>query len=147
MSQRFVKLLLSYDPQYSHSKQTSITIDDIVYVIDAGKVKETQFDPDMNLSRLVETWVNRAAARQRRGRAGRTRPGVCYKLYTRKQEVNMAEFPVPEILRVPLESISLSVKAARADEDVKVRGLMYITDARDSFNLRGCVLGILKPGY
>jgi len=64
--------------------------------------------------------VNQAAARQRRGRAGRTRSGFCYKLYTRKQEMNMAKFPVPEILRVPLESISLSVKAAREDEDVKV---------------------------
>lgn len=100
--------------------QTSITIDDVIYVIDAGRVKETQFDPETNLSSLVETWVNRAAARQRRGRAGRTRPGVCYKLYTRKQEKNMDKFPVPEILRVPLESISLSVKAAREDEDVKV---------------------------
>ncbi|PPQ77039.1 hypothetical protein CVT25_014856 [Psilocybe cyanescens] len=99
--------------------ETSITIDDVIYVIDAGKVKETQFDPDTNMSCLVETWVNRAAARQRRGRAGRTRPGVCYKLYTRKHEMNMARFPVPEILRVPLESISLSVKAAREDEDVK----------------------------
>ncbi|KAF4611691.1 hypothetical protein D9613_004209 [Agrocybe pediades] len=99
--------------------ETSITIDDIVYVIDSGKVKETQYDPDTNLSRLVEAWVNRAAARQRRGRAGRTRAGFCYKLYTRKQEMNMAKFPVPELLRVPLESISLAVKAAREDEDVK----------------------------
>ncbi|KAF8971676.1 P-loop containing nucleoside triphosphate hydrolase protein [Flammula alnicola] len=99
--------------------ETSITIDDVVFVIDAGKVKETQYDADTNLSRLVETWVTRAAARQRRGRAGRTQPGVCYKLYTRKQEAHMAKFPVPEILRVPLESISLSVKAAREDEDVK----------------------------
>ncbi|KAH9486308.1 Putative DEAH-box ATP-dependent helicase [Psilocybe cubensis] len=99
--------------------ETSITIDDIIYVVDAGKVKETQFDPETNMSRLVETWINRAAARQRRGRAGRTRPGVCYKLYTRKHELSMAPFPVPEILRVPLESISLSVKATREDEDVK----------------------------
>ena len=54
----------------------------------------------------------------------------------------MAKFPVPEILRVPLESISLSVKAAREDEDVKVRGL---SDARHSLNLRRCLLGILEP--
>jgi len=128
---------------FNTSKQTSITIDDIVYVIDAGKVKETQFDPDTNLSRLVETWVNRAAARQRRGRAGRTRPGVCYKLYTKKQEANMAKFPVPEILRVPLESISLSVKAAREDEDIKVRN--FITSVT-SHSWR-CILGILEPSY
>jgi HrpA-like RNA helicase len=105
-------------------RKTSITIDDVVYVIDAGKVKETQYDPEIGLSRLVETWVTRAAARQRRGRAGRTQPGVCYKLYTRKQEENMAKFPVPEILRVPLESLSLTVKVMREEEDVKV-GLLY----------------------
>ncbi|KNZ80627.1 Putative DEAH-box ATP-dependent helicase [Termitomyces sp. J132] len=100
--------------------QTSITIDDVIYVIDTGKVKENRFDPESSLSRLVEIFVTRAAARQRRGRAGRTQPGVCYKLYTRKQELNMAKFPLPEILRVPLESISLTVKVMREEEDVKL---------------------------
>ncbi|KAI0059514.1 P-loop containing nucleoside triphosphate hydrolase protein [Artomyces pyxidatus] len=99
--------------------ETSITIDDIVYVVDAGKVKETQYDTDSGLTRLVEQWVTRAAARQRRGRAGRTQPGTCFKLYTRAQERKMAPFPTPEILRVPLESIALTVKAARETEDVK----------------------------
>lgn len=100
--------------------QTSVTIDDVIYVIDTGRMKENQFDPETGLSRLVEIRVTQAAARQRRGRAGRTQPGVCYKLYTRKQELTMAEFPVPEILRVPLESISLTVKAMREEDDVKV---------------------------
>ncbi|KAF7981091.1 hypothetical protein HWV62_34789 [Athelia sp. TMB] len=100
--------------------ETSITIDDIIYVIDCGKVKETQYDPENGLSKLVEVWVTRAAGRQRRGRAGRTQPGVCYKLYTRKQEERMARFPIPEILRVPLESISLTVKVMREHEDVKL---------------------------
>ncbi|KAF8527391.1 P-loop containing nucleoside triphosphate hydrolase protein [Hysterangium stoloniferum] len=100
--------------------ETSITIDDVVYVIDTGKVKETSYDPETGLSRLEETWVTQAAARQRRGRAGRTRPGECYKLYTKKQEQEMGEFPIPEILRVPLESLSLSVKAVRETEDVKL---------------------------
>ena len=89
-------------------------------MVDTGKVKENQFDPENGISKLVETWVTRAAARQRRGRAGRTQPGVCYKLYTRKQEEQMTRFPVPEILRVPLESISLAVKVMRENEDVKV---------------------------
>ncbi|KAI9508352.1 P-loop containing nucleoside triphosphate hydrolase protein [Russula earlei] len=99
--------------------ETSITIDDIVYVIDAGKVKESQYDPESGLTKLIEQWITRAAGRQRRGRAGRTRPGVCYKLYTRWRENKMEQFPRPEILRVPLESICLSVKAMREDEDVK----------------------------
>jgi|ERR1700676_3050984 ATP-dependent RNA helicase DHX57 len=108
--------------------QTSITIDDVIYVVDTGKVKETQFDPEIGLSKLVETWVTRAAARQRRGRAGRTQPGMCYKLYTRNQEEKMARFPVPEILRVPLESISLTVKVMREEEDVKVSLQMFICE-------------------
>ncbi|KAF8265784.1 P-loop containing nucleoside triphosphate hydrolase protein [Lactarius quietus] len=99
--------------------ETSITIDDIVYVIDAGKVKETQYDPESSFTKLVEQWITRAAGRQRRGRAGRTRPGVCYKLYTRARERKMAQFPRPEILRVPLESICLAVKTTRGREDVK----------------------------
>ncbi|KAJ7070765.1 P-loop containing nucleoside triphosphate hydrolase protein [Mycena amicta] len=100
--------------------ETSITIDDVIYVVDAGKVKETQYDADTGMSLLVETYITRAAGRQRRGRAGRTQPGFCYKLYTRQQELNMAKYPVPEILRVPLESISLTVKVMREDEDVKL---------------------------
>ncbi|KAJ7492368.1 P-loop containing nucleoside triphosphate hydrolase protein [Mycena latifolia] len=100
--------------------ETSITIDDVIWVIDSGKVKETQYDAETSMSRLVEAYVTRAAGRQRRGRAGRTQPGFCYKLYTRKQEANMAKFPVPEILRVPLESISLTVKVMREEEDVKL---------------------------
>lgn len=64
--------------------------------------------------------VTRAAARQRRGRAGRTKPGECYKLFTRRDEENMRKFPVPEILRVPLESLSLQIKVMREDEDAKV---------------------------
>ncbi|KAG6889480.1 hypothetical protein C0992_004985 [Termitomyces sp. T32_za158] len=83
-------------------------------------MKENRFDPHIGISRLAEIWVTRAAARQRRGRAGRTQPGVCFKLYTRKQELNMADFPVPEILRVPLESISLTVKVMREEDDVKL---------------------------
>lgn len=83
-------------------------------------MKETQYDPETGLTKLVEQWVTKAAAKQRRGRAGRTKPGMCYKLYTRQQEKKMASFPKPEILRVPLESISLSVKAVREHENVKV---------------------------
>ncbi|EPT05932.1 hypothetical protein FOMPIDRAFT_1026812 [Fomitopsis schrenkii] len=95
--------------------ETSITIDDVIYVIDSGKVKETHYDSQRGLTSLEEQWVTRAAAKQRRGRAGRTRPGVCYKLYTRLQEQKMAAFPVPEIRRVSLDSIALTVKVVHRD--------------------------------
>ncbi|KAF2838029.1 ATP-dependent RNA helicase-like protein A [Patellaria atrata CBS 101060] len=92
--------------------ETSITIEDIVAVIDTGRVKETSFDPVTNMVKLQETWASRAACKQRRGRAGRVRAGKCYKLYTRNAETShMVERPDPEIKRVPLEQLCLSVKA------------------------------------
>ncbi|KAH9934840.1 P-loop containing nucleoside triphosphate hydrolase protein [Fomitopsis serialis] len=95
--------------------ETSITIDDIIYVVDCGKVKETRYDPQRSLTSLEEQWVTRAAAKQRRGRAGRTQPGICYKLFTRLQERKMAAFPIPEIQRVSLDSIALTVKVVHND--------------------------------
>jgi ATP-dependent RNA helicase DHX57 len=89
--------------------------------VDCGKVKETSYDPENGMSRLSEIWITRAAGRQRRGRAGRTQPGTCYKLYTRRQEDRFPAFPIPEIKRVPLESVALTVKVAKEGEDVKVR--------------------------
>jgi len=91
--------------------ETSITIEDIVAVIDLGKVKETSFDPQNNMVKLEEVWASRAACKQRRGRAGRVQAGKCYKLYTRNAEASMAERSEPEIRRVPLEQLCLSVRA------------------------------------
>lgn len=98
--------------------ETSITIEDIVAVIDTGRVKETSYDPKDNMVRLQEVWASQAACKQRRGRAGRVRAGTCYKLYTRKAEANMAARPDPEIRRVPLEQLCLSVKSMQGVDDV-----------------------------
>ena len=96
--------------------ETSITIKDVVAVIDLGRVKETSFDPQNNMVKLEEVWASRAACKQRRGRAGRVRAGKCYKLYTRNAEMTkMMERPEPEIRRVPLEQLCLSVKAMGVD--------------------------------
>lgn len=77
--------------------------------------------PDKDLTRLEEVLIARASARQRRGRAGRTRPGLCFKLYTRHTEsATMEEFSKPEILRVPLEQVSLSAKAMNEEGNVTV---------------------------
>jgi ATP-dependent RNA helicase DHX57 len=91
--------------------ETSITIDDVVAVIDTGKVKQTSFDAQSNMVKLQETMVSQAAAKQRRGRAGRTRAGDCYKLYTSEAESKMTARTEPEIVRVPLEQLYLSVRA------------------------------------
>ena len=74
-------------------------------------MKETSFDPSLSMVKLEEIWASKAACKQRRGRAGRVRAGDCYKLYTRQAEHNMAERPDPEIKRVPLEQLCLSIYA------------------------------------
>ncbi|KAI9357264.1 P-loop containing nucleoside triphosphate hydrolase protein [Zopfochytrium polystomum] len=91
--------------------ETSITIDDIVYVIDSGRMKETRFDPQKGMSSLEECWVSRANATQRRGRAGRVQEGTCIHLFTSsKMEIQLLEQQPPEIHRTPLEQICLRVK-------------------------------------
>lgn len=91
--------------------ETSITIPDIVAVIDTGRVKETAYDAMTSTQRLTEIWASKAACAQRRGRAGRVQEGICYKLFTRNAEAKMLERPDPEITRVPLEQLCLSVKS------------------------------------
>lgn len=98
--------------------ETSITVDDVVFVVDTGRVKETRFDPENGLQLLVEDWNSAAGARQRRGRAGRTKPGQCWKLYTRWQEKRLPAHAQPEILRTPLASLVLQVKALRGEDNV-----------------------------
>ncbi|XP_064611599.1 ATP-dependent DNA/RNA helicase DHX36-like [Liolophura sinensis] len=90
--------------------ETSITIDDVVYVIDCGKIKVKNFVPESNLTTLEPHWVSVANARQRRGRAGRVQPGECYHMFTRLKLSQMEEYLKPEILRTRLEEICLQIK-------------------------------------
>ena len=98
--------------------ETSITIEDIVAVIDTGRVKETSYDTESKIVRLQEVWASQASCRQRRGRAGRIREGTCYKLFTRNVEMSMRSHAEPEMRRVPLEQLCLSVKASSPQSDV-----------------------------
>ena len=90
--------------------ETSITIDDIVYVIDTGKIKMTKYNAKDNISTLLPEWVSLANARQRRGRAGRVQPGVCYHLFTRAREMMLDQYATPEMLRTRLEEVVLKIK-------------------------------------
>lgn len=91
--------------------ETSITIEDVEYVIDAGRCKETAYDERTRLRRLEEQWIDCASMRQRRGRAGRVRPGVCFHLYTRQRaEHHFDRHKRPEMQRAPLEDLCLQVK-------------------------------------
>ncbi|KAI4375529.1 hypothetical protein MLD38_013387 [Melastoma candidum] len=91
--------------------ETSITIDDVVYVIDSGKHKENRYNPLKKLTSMVEDWISQANAKQRRGRAGRVKPGTCFCLYTHhRYEKLMRPFQVPEMLRMPLVELCLQIK-------------------------------------
>ncbi|KAH9609039.1 hypothetical protein KSS87_007653 [Heliosperma pusillum] len=93
--------------------ETSITIDDVVFVVDCGKAKETSYDALNNTPCLLPTWISKVSAQQRRGRAGRVRPGVCYHLYPRCVYEAFSEYQLPEILRTPLQSLCLQIKSLK----------------------------------
>ncbi|KAF4803514.1 putative ATP-dependent RNA helicase YTHDC2 [Turdus rufiventris] len=90
--------------------KTSITVNDVVFVIDSGKVKEKSFDALSRVTMLKMGWISKASAIQRKGRAGRCQPGVCFRLFSRLRFQNMLEFQSPELLRMPLQEICLYTK-------------------------------------
>ncbi|XP_054724203.1 ATP-dependent RNA helicase DHX30-like [Uloborus diversus] len=90
--------------------ETSITINDVVYVVNCGLHKGTSFDCERGIASLGTQWITKANVRQRRGRAGRLQPGLCYHLFDRKTFMTMEEYPTPELLRTPLESVILDCK-------------------------------------
>tara|TARA_B100000780_G_scaffold256704_1_gene206048 strand:- start:549 stop:938 length:390 start_codon:yes stop_codon:yes gene_type:complete len=91
--------------------ETAITVDDVAYVIDTGRMKEKRFDPARRMESLEDVLVSRANAKQRRGRAGRCRPGVAFHLLTSHAHDTIAEDQqAPEVRRVPLERLVLTIK-------------------------------------
>lgn len=92
--------------------ETSLTIDGIYYVVDPGFVKQNAYDPRLGMDSLIVTPISQAQARQRSGRAGRTGPGKCYRLYTEAAYRNeMLPNPIPDIQRQNLASTILALKA------------------------------------
>ncbi|KAF7151906.1 hypothetical protein RHSIM_Rhsim02G0021600 [Rhododendron simsii] len=92
--------------------EASLTIDGIFYVIDPGFAKQNIYNPKQGLDSLVITPISQASAKQRAGRAGRTGPGKCYRLYTESAFHNeMSPASVPEIQRINLGMITLTMKA------------------------------------
>ncbi|KAL6514314.1 hypothetical protein OROHE_019056 [Orobanche hederae] len=91
--------------------ESSITIDDVVYVVDCGKAKETSYDALNKLACLLPSWISKASAHQRRGRAGRVQPGVCYRLYPKLIHDAMPQYQLPEMLRTPLQELCLHIKS------------------------------------
>ncbi len=89
--------------------ETSLTIQGVCVVIDGGQARVPRFDPASGLTRLATVRVSRAAADQRRGRAGRTEPGVCYRLWDEAETRALPAFADPEILDADLSGLALDL--------------------------------------
>lgn len=89
--------------------ETSLTIEDIRVVVDAGRARRARFDPASGMARLITERVTRAEAEQRRGRAGRVAAGLCYRMWTKGEEGSMAAFAPPEIEAADLAGLALEL--------------------------------------
>jgi len=95
--------------------ETSLTIEDIRIVVDAGRARRARFDPGSGMTRLVTERVSRAEADQRRGRAGRVAPGICYRMWTRGEEGALVVDPPPEIASADLAALALELAVWGSD--------------------------------
>ncbi|CZT06543.1 related to DNA/RNA helicase (DEAD/H box family II) [Rhynchosporium graminicola] len=118
--------------------ETGITIPDVTCVVDTGKHREMRFDERKQLSRLLETFISRANAKQRRGRAGRVQEGLCFHLFTKhRHDELMSDQQTPELLRLSLQDLAIRVKICKLGgiEDT----LSLALDPPSSKNIRRAV--------
>ena len=94
--------------------ETGITIPDVTCVVDSGKHREMRFDERRQLSKLIDTFISRANAKQRRGRAGRVQQGLCFHLFTKyRHDTLMSDQQTPEMLRLSLQDLAIRVKICK----------------------------------
>jgi ATP-dependent RNA helicase DHX29 len=94
--------------------ETGITIPDVTCVIDTGKHREMRYDERRQLSRLIDAFISRANAKQRRGRAGRVQEGLCFHLFTKyRHDHTMSDQQTPEMLRLSLQDLAIRVKMCK----------------------------------
>ncbi|MEO6945506.1 MAG: ATP-dependent helicase HrpB [Nitrobacter sp.] len=89
--------------------ETSLTIEGVRIVVDSGMARVPRYEPDIGLTRLETIRASRAAVDQRRGRAGRTEPGICYRLWDKPQTASLAAYTQPEILSADLSTLVLDL--------------------------------------
>ncbi|CAJ0845483.1 539_t:CDS:10 [Entrophospora sp. SA101] len=91
--------------------ETGITIPDVTIVIDTGKVNRVRYNESKKITNLQEMFISKANAKQRRGRAGRVKEGLCFHLFTKwRFEYKMSDYELPEIMRLPLQDLCLKIK-------------------------------------
>ncbi|KAH9864527.1 hypothetical protein J1614_010462 [Plenodomus biglobosus] len=123
--------------------ETGVTIPDITCVIDTGKHKEMRFDERRQLSRLAQSFISRANAKQRRGRAGRVQEGLCYHLFTKhRHDTLMAEQQTPEMLRLSLQDLVMRTKICKLG-DIEAT-LSQALDPPSSRNIRRSIDALIE---
>ncbi|TRM65724.1 P-loop containing nucleoside triphosphate hydrolase protein [Schizophyllum amplum] len=120
--------------------ETGITIPDITCVIDTGKHREMRFDEKRQISRLVETFIAKSNAAQRRGRAGRVQSGLCFHLFTKFRHDKMADHPLPEMMRLSLSDLALRIKIMKVKLGNSIEEvLLQALDPPQSVNIQRAV--------
>ncbi len=127
--------------------ETSLTIEGVSVVVDGGRMRVPRFSPRTGMTRLETVRVTRASADQRRGRAGRLGPGVCYRLWSEGDEAGLVPYNLPEILSADLAPLVLDLAAAGVDDPGALAWLdqppaSAWAQARELLGL----LGALDPG-
>jgi ATP-dependent RNA helicase DHX29 len=123
--------------------ETGVTIPDITCVIDAGKHKEMRFDERRQLSRLTQSFIARANAKQRRGRAGRVQEGLCFHMFTKYRHDNlMMEQQTPEMLRLSLQDLVMRTKICKLGDIEKT--LSEALDPPSSRNIRRAIDALIE---
>ncbi|XP_023218184.1 putative ATP-dependent RNA helicase DHX30 isoform X2 [Centruroides sculpturatus] len=111
--------------------ETSLTINDVVYVIDTGCHRELNYNPNNGLSILSTQWISKANVRQRKGRAGRVQCGECYHLFTEDIMNDMPDFPKPEMMRISLENLIIDSKIYNPN----ISALEFLSEAVQAPNI------------
>ncbi|KAI1432709.1 helicase associated domain-containing protein [Xylaria sp. CBS 124048] len=118
--------------------ETGITIPDVTCVIDTGKHREMRFDERRQLSRLIDTFISRANAKQRRGRAGRVQEGLCFHMFTKyRHDHLMTDQQTPEMLRLSLQDLAIRVKICKIGGIEETLG--QALDAPSAKNIRRAI--------
>jgi ATP-dependent RNA helicase DHX29 len=123
--------------------ETGVTIPDITCVIDTGKHKEMRFDERRQLSRLTQSFISRANAKQRRGRAGRVQEGLCFHLFTKfRHDTLMTDQQTPEMLRLSLQDLVMRTKICKLGDIEET--LSQALDPPSSRNIRRAIDALIE---
>ena len=125
--------------------ETGITIPDVTCVIDTGKHREMRFDERRQISKLTQSFITRANAKQRRGRAGRVQEGICFHLFTKHRfDELMVDQQTPEMLRLSLQDLVMRVKICKLG-DIE-HALAQALDPPSSKNVRRAIDALIEVG-